>query len=626
MDHLLSRLVTPLELHDYSLDELRQLAGEIRDELRGILRLRSAHFASNLGVVELCLALHSVYDFSRDRLIWDTGHQIYPQKLITGRYSQIHSIRTKGGLMGFPNPEESPYDLFMTGHAGCSISTALGLRAGDELLGRGERRTVAVIGDGAMPSGIVFEALNNAGALKKNLLVVLNDNQMSICPRVGSLAAYLDKTPKTDYPYGLRRSKREREAAEAQPAPPVERRAPKPFGVPFEELGWRYIGPVDGHDLEMLTKCFRDLAPAGGPILLHCMTKKGQGFEPAASDPVKFHAPSQFEWNGKEVIPLAKGSQAAYTHVASDAIYGAMQRNDKVVAIVAAMCEGNRLQKVRAEMPDRFFDTGICESHAVAFAAGLAKSGLRPIVAIYSTFMQRSYDQLFQEVSLQNLPVTLCMDRAGLVGPDGPTHHGSFDTVYVRSLPNFTVMSPGDAFDLPLMIDFATKHPGPTAIRYPKEQAEQVEREVQPLELGRAETLHWGADGMLIAYGSSLSTCVRVAERLRGEGLDVGVINARFAKPLDEETILRAVSECGFVITVEEATLVGGFGSAVLEAANEAQLDVRRLRRLGLPDRYVLHAEREEQLHELGLDESGIYRQACGLAELCGLNREHSRA
>ncbi|HUY91952.1 MAG TPA: 1-deoxy-D-xylulose-5-phosphate synthase [Pirellulales bacterium] len=615
MDHLLSRLVTPLELHDFSLEELRQLAREIREELRGILRLRSAHFASNLGVVELCLALHSVYDFSHDRLIWDTGHQIYPQKLITGRYPQMHSIRSKGGLMGFPNPEESPYDLFMTGHAGCSISTALGLRAGDELLGRGQRRTVAVIGDGAMPSGIVFEALNNAGALKKNLLVVLNDNQMSICPRVGSLAQYLDKTPKTDYPLGLRRSKREQEAAEAQPAPPEQPRTAKPFGAPFEELGWRYIGPVDGHDLGMLTKCFRDLAPAGGPILLHVLTKKGHGFEPAASDPVKFHAPARFDWDGKQVIPLSSGSRPGYTHVASDAIYGAMQRNPKVVTIVAAMCEGNRLQKVRADMPERFFDTGICESHAVAFAAGLAKSGLRPIVAIYSTFMQRSYDQLFQEVSLQDLPVTLCMDRAGLVGPDGPTHHGSFDTVYVRSLPNFAILSPGDALDVGPMIDFAASHPGPTAIRYPKDHAERVEREVQPVELGRAETLSWGKDGMLIAYGSLLSSCVRVAERLRGEGFDVGVVNARFAKPLDEDTILRAISECGFVLTVEEGTLAGGFGSAVLEAANAAQLDLRRLRRLGLPDRYVLHAEREEQLQELGLDEAGIYRQARALAE-----------
>ncbi len=627
MDHLLSRLVTPLELHDYSVEELQQLAREIREELRGILRLRSAHFASNLGVVELCLALHAAYDFTRDRLVWDTGHQIYPQKMITGRYYQMHTIRTKGGLMGFPNPAESDYDLFMTGHAGCSVSSALGLRAGDELLGGGDRRTVAVIGDGALPSGIVFEALNHAGFLRKNLLVILNDNQMSICPRVGSVAAYLDKTPVTDYPIGLRRSKREREALEAagQTPPPAAQRGPKSFGTLFEDFGFRYIGPVDGHDVGMLTQIFRDLAPAGGPILIHALTKKGHGFEPAAADPVKFHAPTQFEWNGKEVIPLAKASPRTYTHAVSEAIYATMQRNPKVATIVAAMCEGNKLQKVRANMPERFFDTGICESHAVAFAAGLAKSGVRPIVSIYSTFMQRSYDQIFQEVSLQNLPVTLCMDRAGFTGPDGPTHHGSFDTVYVRSLPNMTIMSPGDALDVPLMIDFATEHPGPTAIRYPKEQEERIEREVQPVEHGRAEILQWGRDGMLIAYGTLLGSCVRAAEKLRNDGLDVGVINARFAKPIDEETILRAISECGFVLTVEEGTLAGGFGSAVLEAANAAQIDVRNLVRLGLPDRFVLHAEREEQLQEVGLDIDGIYRQACRLAERCGINNETSR-
>ena len=627
MDHLLSRLVTPLELHDYSVEELQQLAREIREELRGILRLRSAHFASNLGVVELCLALHAAYDFTRDRLVWDTGHQIYPQKMITGRYHQMHTIRTKGGLMGFPNPAESDYDLFMTGHAGCSVSSALGLRAGDELLGGGDRRTVAVIGDGALPSGIVFEALNHAGFLRKNLLVILNDNQMSICPRVGSVAAYLDKTPVTDYPIGLRRSKREREALEAagQTPPPAAQRGPKSFGTLFEDFGFRYIGPVDGHDVGMLTQIFRDLAPAGGPILIHALTKKGHGFEPAAADPVKFLAPTQFEWNGKEVIPLAKASPRTYTHAVSEAIYATMQRNPKVATIVAAMCEGNKLQKVRANMPERFFDTGICESHAVAFAAGLAKSGVRPIVSIYSTFMQRSYDQIFQEVSLQNLPVTLCMDRAGFTGPDGPTHHGSFDTVYVRSLPNMTLMSPGDAVDVPLMIDFATVHPGPTAIRYPKEQEERIERDVQPVEHGRAEVLQWGRDGMLIAYGTLLGSCVRAAEKLRNDGLDVGVINARFAKPIDEETILRAISECGFVLTVEEGTLAGGFGSAVLEAANAAQIDVRNLVRLGLPDRFVLHAEREEQLEEVGLDVDGIYQQACRLAGRCGINSETSR-
>jgi 1-deoxy-D-xylulose-5-phosphate synthase len=608
MSHLLSRIVTPLELHDFSLDELRQLAGEIREELCNILQRRSAHFASNLGVVELCLALHATFDFSRDRLIWDTGHQIYPQKLITGRYHLMHAVRSKGGLMGYPNPQESPYDLFMTGHAGCSISCALGLRVGDELVGQHDRRTVAVIGDGAFPSGIVFEALNNAGALKKNLLVVLNDNQMSICPRVGGLAEYLDQTPRVDHPIGLRRARRSPEDP-GRPAP-ESHRGTKQFGNLFENLGWRYIGPIDGHDLTMLTRCFRDIAPAGGPILMHVMTKKGHGFAPAAADPVKFHAPPRFATHGEKIIPADTKPEIAYTHLVSDAIYAAMQRDSKVAVITAAMCEGNKLQKVRADMTDRFFDTGICESHAVAFAAGLAKCGLRPIVAIYSTFMQRSYDQLFQELALQNLPVTLCMDRAGLTGSDGPTHHGAFDTAYVRSLPNFAVMSPGDGHDVSGMLEFALSHHGPTSMRYPKAPVEWIERPKQPVELGRAEVLWWGRDGMIVVYGTLLGACRNAVERLRAEGLDVGLINARFAKPLDEQAILRAIRESAFVLTVEEGTLAGGFGSAVLEAANAARLSVRRLGRMGIPDCFIDHAERHEQLHDLGLDANGIYRRA----------------
>ncbi|HQU45213.1 MAG: 1-deoxy-D-xylulose-5-phosphate synthase [Planctomycetia bacterium 21-64-5] len=617
MHTLLPNIRSPLQLRDFDFDELERLAEEIRVELRSICKLRSAHFGSNLGVVELCLALHRVYDFSQDRIIWDTGHQIYPHKLITGRYPQIQTIRTKGGLMGFPNPQESPYDLFVTGHAGCSVSCAMGLKAADDLLDQEERRSVAVIGDGALPSGIVFEALNNAGAMRKNLLVVLNDNRMSICPRVGSVARYLDKTPQVDYPIGLRRRKRD---PRANPAEFAEKpRAAKPYGGLFEDLGFRYIGPIDGHDLKMLVQCLEDLKPAGGPILLHVQTEKGHGFEPAVKDPVKFHAPARFDWDGEEIVPLASSSPPAYTNVASEAIHAAMRRNSNVVAVVAAMCEGNKLQKVRAQMPGRFFDCGICESHAVAFSSGMAKSGARPVVAIYSTFMQRAYDQLYQELSLQNLPVTLCLDRAGLAGPDGPTHHGVFDLAYLRSLPNFTIMAPGDAADLPLMFDLALTLPGPASIRYPKADAERVARSVAPVEVGRAEVIRWGDDGMLIACGALLGSCVTAAERLRADGLDVGVINARFVKPLDRDTILTALRRASFVLTVEEGTLEGGFGSAVLEAANAAGVDARHVMRLGIPDRYIEHGEREELLSDLGLTVDGICQRTLSWAEHCGI-------
>jgi len=630
MNGILSRIESPKDLRSLSLDELKLLADEMRDELCRVVSLRSAHFASNLGVVELAIALHRVFDFSQDRLIWDTGHQIYPHKLLTGRYPQINSIRTKGGLMGYPNPAESPFDLFMTGHAGCSISTALGLKTGDDLLDRPKRKTVAVIGDGALPSGIVFEALNNAGGLEKNLLVILNDNKMSICPRVGALARYLDRARMTPFYEGLKREIHRVLSRVPLVGEHMERvliqwkegvKASLHGGMLFEELGWRYIGPVDGHDLNMLLKYLGELKDAEGPILIHAFTEKGHGFRPACEDPVKFHAPAPFERNGDAIVPLARGSSKAYTDIASTAIYHQLKCDPKAVVITAAMCEGNKLQKVRDDLPRQFFDTGICESHAVAFAAGLAKVGVRPIVSIYSTFLQRAYDQLFQEVALQNLPVAFCLDRAGLTGPDGPTHHGCFDTVYLRSLPNFIIMAPGDEFDLPLMLDFALHASGPASLRYPKGKAERVDRTPAPVELGQAEVLEWGHDGMIIVYGSLLPSCVKVAARLRGEGIDVGVVNARFAKPLDTATVLRAVEQCSFVVVVEEGTLQGGFGSAVLEVANDARLPTAHIRRLGLPDRFIEHAERDELLADCGLDENGIYTQARELASSVGIDQ-----
>jgi 1-deoxy-D-xylulose-5-phosphate synthase len=619
MTALLPQIASPKDLHALTDAQLAQLTQELRDELVRVLSIRPAHFASNLGVVELCLALHLEFDFSRDRLIWDTGHQIYPHKLITGRYAQFDGIRTRGGLMGYPNPHESDYDLFMTGHAGCSVSCALGLKVGDELRGEGDRRSVAVIGDGALPSGIVFEALNNAGGLKKDLLVILNDNEMSICPRVGGLAQALDRARLTSFYQGSKRTIRDLLSSiplvggMATHAIEHIKDGVKAFfsgGMLFEELGLRYIGPVDGHDLPGLRRWLRNVKDQKGPVLLHVLTQKGYGVPEACADPVTFHTPPVFEkvGPGRTIQSLRKGGSKAYTDAASAAIYGAMQADKRVSVITAAMCQGNKLEKVRADFPDRFFDVGICESHAVAFAAGLAKTGLRPIVDIYSTFLQRSFDQMFQEVALQNLPVTFMLDRAGLTGPDGPTHHGCFDIPYVRLFPNFVAMAPGDELDVAPMLRFALSHGGPAAMRYPKAGLERFERAVTPVELGQAEVLEWGDDVIFLAYGTLLSNCLKAAAELRREGLSVGVVNARFAKPLDRPTVLKALGEASLVVTVEEGTLEGGFGSAVLEAANTAGHPAANVLRLGLPDRFVEHAERNELLADLGLDAAGIAR------------------
>ncbi len=620
MDELLSTINSPQDLKKLSHGQLKQLAGEMREALCRLVSTRTAHFASNLGVVELTLALHTSFDFSRDRLIWDTGHQIYPHKMVTGRYDEFTTMRAKGGLMGYPNPAESEYDLLMTGHAGCSVSTGLGLKCGDDLMRPDDdRHTVAVVGDGAFVSGVIFEALNNAGGLKKNMTVVLNDNKMSICPRVGGLADALDRLRLMPLYTGLKMEVQKILGKVPVFGDPVERfllqlkdsvKAGLLGGMLFEELGFRYIGPVDGHNIRQMQKYLTRARQFEGPVLLHVVTEKGHGFKPAAEDPTSFHAPAPFSRENGSVVSMKVSVSRPYTQVVRDAILDQMRENPQVVAITAAMCQGNMLEPVREEFPERFFDVGICESHAVAFAAGLAKTGMRPIVDIYSTFMQRSYDQIFQEVALQNLPVTMLLDRAGIVGPDGPTHHGVFDLSYLRPFPNLVIMAPGDEADVAGMLDFAMHHDGPTAIRYPKAAAEAIRREPAPVKLGTAEVIRRGTDGMIVACGTLLGSCVKAAERLAAEGLEVGVINARFVKPLDIETILAAVRDCPFVLSVEEGQLAGGFGSAVLEAASDAGLDTSRIRRLGIPDRFVEHGSRAELLADLGLDTEGI-AEAC---------------
>ena len=636
---ILSTIQSPRDLEGLSLIELERLAVEMREVLCNLVACRSAHFASNLGVVELCIALHQTFDFLHDRLIWDTGHQIYPHKLLTGRYEQFATIRTKGGLMGYPNPVESEYDLFMTGHAGASVSTALGLSSGDSLLrGHEDRWTVAVIGDGAFPSGVVYEALNNIKRDGRRMLVILNDNKMSICPRVGGVADYLDRLRMNPMYSGLKEEIVRVLSKVPMLGDPVERllaqikeaaKAGLHGGMFFEDLGLRYIGPIDGHNIALLRKYLRMVQKTEGPVLLHVVTEKGHGFRPAAEDPVLFHAPPQFERECDRVVTMKKSGARSYTHVASEAIHNQMGQNERVTVMTAAMCQGNNLEKVRESFPDRFFDTGICEAHTVAFAAGQAKVGLRPIVDIYSTFLQRAFDHLFQEVALQNLPVTFMLDRGGLAGPDGPTHHGVFDLGYLRLLPNMVVMAPGDADDLSAMLPFSIGHKGPCAIRYPKAAAETIGGERTPIELGRSEVLSEGDDGTIICCGALLSNCLAAANQLASAGLEVGVINARFVKPLDTAIILDAIRRSKFVVTVEEAALAGGFGSAVLEAAADAGVETAHIRRLGIPDRFIEHAERGELLSDLGLDPAGIVRACRELASYWGDSTEvnlHSAA
>ena len=615
---LLPTIQSPMQLHGMKLAQLNQIAEEIRETLCGLLSTRAAHFASNLGVVELTLALHSSYDCLKDRLIWDTGHQIYPHKLITGRYDEFHTIRTKGGLMGYPNPEESDYDLFMTGHAGASVSTAVGLRSGDQIMGR-DNYSVAVIGDGAFPSGMVMEAINNAAFLKSKMLVILNDNEMSICPPVGGVSRYLDRLRSGRIYKGVKNEVVQMLGKVPVLGDPTERllhqikegvKAGLHGGMMFEDLGFKYFGPIDGHDIGVLKKYLKMVRKIDGPVLLHVVTNKGHGFKPAAEDPVYFHTPAPFETVGDQAVHKPKSTAMAYTNHARDAIADQMDHNEKVTVITAAMCQGNKLEPVREKYPDRFFDVGICESHAVAFAAGQAKVGLRPIVDIYSTFLQRSFDQIFQEVCLQKLPVTFMLDRAGLTANDGPTHHGTFDYGYLRLFPNMVVMAPGDANDIGAMLDFSLSHDVACSLRYPKTNAAEIRRELQPIELGKSEQLREGYDGTIIACGTTLQAALDAAETLATEGVNCRVVNARFVKPIDTEMIRSAIEDTGFVVTVEEAMLMGGFGSALLEAANEMGLDTRKVTRIGIPDEYVQHQSRPEVLEEMKLD-------AAGIAEVC---------
>ncbi|MBR2693261.1 MAG: 1-deoxy-D-xylulose-5-phosphate synthase [Thermoguttaceae bacterium] len=665
-DHPLLPEITacPARLKELAEPQLEQVAREIREILCHLSEKRSVHFASNLGVVELAVALHSSLDFTKDRLVWDTGHQCYPHKILTGRFPEIESIRTLGGLMGYPNPEESPFDLFMTGHAGCSIGSALGLSLGDAILRpEEERHAFAVVGDGALASGVIFEALNLAGGLKHPITVILNDNKMSICGRVGGLGLQLDRLRLN--PTYKKIKNAIRRAIDAVPSVGTSTgdiisrfkdsvKAGITGGMLFEEFGIRYIGPIDGHNIPLLRRYLTMVRRFREPALLHILTEKGHGYRDAELDPTRYHAPSP-SLVGHHSDPPADGAETrrgkaasvaipetrsarskqdrtapvppaaemlpndsdpdmpgdhSFTHWARNAIYRLMKEDRRFCVLTAAMAQGTMLEPIRRLFPDRFFDVGICEANAVVTASGLAKAGMRPIVDIYSTFLQRAYDHLFQEVSLQNLPVIFMIDRAGVVGADGPTHHGVFDLAYLRPFPHFHVMAPADAREVEPMLRYAAAGNFPAAIRYPRTTASRLERIPAPIETGKAEILRRGTDGAVAVLGERAKTVLEVADELaalpEGERLDLEVINARFAKPLDTETLLAPLREGKFLLTVEEGILAGGFGSALLEAASDAGVNTQKVRRLGIGDAYTPHGSRDELLRLLGLDKESL--------------------
>ncbi|MGD2018086.1 MAG: 1-deoxy-D-xylulose-5-phosphate synthase [Planctomycetota bacterium] len=607
-------------------ERLPQLCAEVRGFLLESVQRTGGHLGSNLGVVELTTALHRVFDFKRDRIVWDVSHQAYPHKVLTGRKDRFDTLRRTDGLCGFTHPEESPYDLFHTGHAGTSVSLGVGLAAG-MAVEQDPPHVVSVIGDASLGAGVAFEALNHAGASRPKMLVVLNDNEWSISRSVGSLSKYLTKIRGSRL---VQRAGQETKSL-VQSIPLIGRRVDKALddmgevlrhvfvpGHVFEELGVRYVGPVDGHDVNGLVDVLEKVRHLDGVVLLHVLTEKGKGHPDGPNHPERVHAVAAPKPPGKLEPPADAPPEApAFTKVFAASLIDHASRDLRVHALSAAMPSGTGLDRFAEVHPSRFHDTGICEQHAVAMAAGMAKAGLRPVAAIYSTFLQRGFDQVFQEVALQNLPVVFALDRAGPVGQDGPTHNGVFDIAYLRTLPNMVLAAPRDATDVDRVMGLALKHDGPFALRFPRgkvparEEVSAHERE--PMAVGRAEVLRDGEEGGLVlwAYGVMVSTALEVAHDLARRGVEVGVVDARFAKPIDEELLGRHLARFRHVVTLEDHQRAGGFGSAVLEAAARARVDGRpaSVRVLGIPDRYVDHmTTREEQLASAGLDAASVTR------------------
>ena len=612
---ILEQVASPADIRRRSIAELETLASEIRQLIIATTARTGGHTAPSLGVVELTIALHYVFDTPADRLVWDVGHQCYAHKIITGRRDRFPTLRQLGGIAGFPKRAESEYDVFDTGHSGDSISAVLGMAVGDRLRGV-RRRSIAVIGDGSIVSGIAFEALNNAGAMKPDLVVVLNDNEMSIARSTGAMANYLNRVITGRMYNRLREDawnllghlpkdlgERTRTAARKL------EEGLKNLVVPsllFEELGFRYLGPVNGHNLRELIETFQRVKQLRGPVLIHVVTRKGKGYQPAEKHPERFHGTGPFEPATGTPVP-AGGT--TFTAAFGEKLVELAATDDRIVAITAGMCLGTGLAQFRDRFPDRFFDVGICEQHAVAFGAGLAQAGLKPVVAIYSTFLTRALDQIIQDVTLQQLPVVLAVDRAGLVGEDGPTHHGTFDLSYLTMLPGMVVLAPSDEAELKLMLEFAVNyHSGPVAIRYPRGGCKGGPTRSEPVKLGKARLLCEGADGCVLAIGSGTLPSSAAAELLAGQNLKLTVVDARFAKPLDEPFYLELAERHDRIVTVEENTLLGGFGAAVSLLLNRGGKQPRLLH-LGLPDRFIEHGGREQLLENIGFSASKLAKE-----------------
>ncbi len=605
---ILEQINSPADIKKLTVDDLKKLAEEIRELIIKTTAKTGGHLAPSLGVVELTLALHFVFKTPTDRIIWDVGHQCYAHKIITGRRERFSTLRQCGGIAGFPKRSESEYDVFDTGHSGDSISVALGLATGNRLQGD-NRRTVAVIGDGSIVTGMALEALNHAGALKQDLIVVLNDNEMSIARSSGAIATHLNRII-TDRIYNrfkedawtllghLPRDLSEKARLAARKIEEGLKNLVVP-SILFEELGFRYFGPVNGHNIGELVKTFRRVENLKGPILVHVVTRKGEGYLPAVRQPERFHSTGPFDI--ATGAPLSTGGSTFTEHFGEKMIEMA-EKDSRIVAITAGMCLGTGLSLFRERFPDRFFDVGICEQHAVTFAAGLAQAGLRPVVAVYSTFLLRALDQLLQDICLQKLPVVIAIDRAGLVGEDGPTHHGPYDLSYLLMLPEMTVLAPRDEIDLKRMLEFAVNYTdGPVAIRYPRggsglKASSSLRAAIQ---MGEGEILREGKDGAVLAIGSAVANALEAAELMAQRGMQLTVADARFAKPVDEKLILRIASIKNKLITIEENTLFGGFGNAVSLVIEKKQPSCGLLR-IGLEDRFILHGTRQQLLQEVG--------------------------
>lgn len=601
---LLDTIDSPADLRKLDKRELTELADQLRTFVIDSVSQTGGHLSSNLGVIELTIALHYVFNTPDDRLVWDVGHQTYPHKILTGRREAMRGLRKEGGIAGFPRRPESTYDTFGTGHSSTSISAALGMAVAAQKTGS-DRRSVAIIGDGAMTAGMAFEALNNAGAMDANILVILNDNDMSISPNVGALQHYLAKLLSGRFYDTVRRSG-EKVLGVVPPVLEFAKRAEehvKGMVTPstlFEEFGFNYIGPIDGHDLDVLIRTLSNIRQLKGPQFLHVVTQKGHGYQPAEDNPGKFHGVGKFDpSNG---CAISAGGKKTYTQVFGEWLVDMAAIDNRLVGITPAMCDGSGLNDFAEKHPDRFFDVGIAEQHALTFAAGMACDGLKPVVAIYSTFLQRAYDQLIHDIALQNLPVVFAIDRAGLVGADGPTHAGSFDLSYLRCIPNMVVMAPSDENECRQMLYTAYQHQGPSAVRYPRGSGPKtpINKNMQALEIGKAEIRRHGHRIALLAFGSMLTPALEA-----GEQLNATVINMRFVKPLDQSLITALSSTHELIVTIEENTVMGGAGTAVLEFLHGISYQGQTLC-LGLPDEFIEHGVHETMLKNCGLNPSGI--------------------